>query len=136
MPSDIDIFQLSEGLLKKVTGTNYVISDGRRRPPKKSRPAGLIFQVVLDDLNDFGNIGTIVRTCHAFGIDSIISTTKDIDPLPKKKQSMPPAAKVFDSSFRCFESPENDFGVSLRAKQLSNNNNTAPMAKASSPWLN
>ena len=63
------------------------------------------FQVVLDDLNDFGNIGTIVRTCHAFGIDSIISTTKDID-LFQRKTVDASRGKVFDSSFRGFDSPE------------------------------
>lgn len=104
VPSDIDVFQVSEGLLKKVTGTNYIIPIVAVGSRKKSTGRS-DFQVVLDDLNDFGNIGTIVRTCHAFGIDSIISTTKDID-LFQRKTVEASRGKVFDSSFRCFESQE------------------------------
>jgi len=42
------------------------------------------FVVVLDKLCGLGNIGTIVRTCHAFGINTVISTTDSIDLFHRK----------------------------------------------------
>ena len=74
------VFAASEGLLKKITDTNYVIPVvGVARIPLKNPDSKSQFVVVLDALQDFGNIGTIIRSCQAFGIRNLISTTSDIN---------------------------------------------------------
>ena len=102
--SDIPLFQVSEGLLKKITNTNYLIplvGVGQMN----LFPAESQFQIVLDGVNDFGNIGTIVRTCHAFGIDSILSTRRDFD-LFQRKTVDASRGKVFSTVCRCFDGPQ------------------------------
>lgn len=47
--------------------------------PQKVSSAHPNFLVVLDDVKDYGNLGTIIRTCHAFGIREIASTTSEFD---------------------------------------------------------
>jgi TrmH family RNA methyltransferase len=105
IPPAINVFQISEGLLKKVTDTNYVVpivAVGNRI----KQGGAPHFQVVLDDLKDHGNIGTIIRTCHAFGINSIISPKNDFD-LFNRKTVDASRGKVFATDYCCFESPEN-----------------------------
>jgi RNA methyltransferase, TrmH family len=104
IPVSIDVFQISEGLIKKVTDTKYLIPIVAVGNRKKSGGTPH-FQVVLDGLHDFGNIGTIVRTCNAFGIDSIISTKNDFD-LFHRKTVDASRGKAFATDYRCFASPE------------------------------
>ncbi len=74
------VFVVSEGILKKVTDTSYVIPVvGVGRMPVGDLDGNPQFIVILDAVRDFGNIGTIIRTCQAFGIRNLISTTNDID---------------------------------------------------------
>jgi len=74
------VFAVSEGILKKITDTNYVIPVvGVAQAPSKKPDGNPRFIVVLDDVKDVGNIGTIIRTCQAFGIHNLISTTRDMD---------------------------------------------------------
>lgn len=97
------IYQTSEGLLKKVTETNYlvpVIAVGN----VKKEFSNSDFCIVLDNLNDFGNIGTIVRTCHAFGINKIISTKPDFD-LFQKKTVDASRGRVFSTNLKTFKNP-------------------------------
>jgi TrmH family RNA methyltransferase len=63
------------------------------------------FCIVLDNLNDFGNIGTIVRTCHAFGISNIVSTKHDFD-LFQKKTVDASRGRVFNTNLKTFANPE------------------------------
>ncbi|MGD0708071.1 MAG: TrmH family RNA methyltransferase [Anaerolineaceae bacterium] len=80
LPKSYKIFTVSEGILKKVTDTNYVIPVvGVAQIPAKRLDSKPQFMVVLDAVKDFGNIGTIIRTCQAFGIRNLISTTHDMD---------------------------------------------------------
>jgi TrmH family RNA methyltransferase len=66
----VTMIQASEGILKKISDTNYLTP---------LLGVGLIdwefkdedFTVLMDDVRDFGNIGAIIRTCRAFGIESI-----------------------------------------------------------------
>lgn len=77
---DYKIFTVSEGILKKVTDTNYLIPVvGVAQIPIKKTENNSQFTIVLDNVQDFGNIGTIIRTCQAFGIRDLVSTTSDID---------------------------------------------------------
>jgi len=101
--SKIDTYIVTDGLLKKVTDTNYlipIVAVGNVND--KSQPTD--FVVVLDDLKDFGNIGTIVRTCHAFGIDTVISTRKDLD-LFQRKTVDSSRGRVFSTNFKTFQNP-------------------------------
>lgn len=121
------IFKTSEGLLKKVTETNYVvpvIAIGNVR----KEIGNTDFCVVLDNLNDFGNIGTIVRTCHAFGINNIVSTKSDFD-LFQKKTVDASRGRVFSTNLKTYKTPdetikflkENDYQIvttSPRGTQL------------------
>jgi RNA methyltransferase, TrmH family len=98
-----NVYKISEGLLKKVTETNYVvpmIAIGN----KKKESSSTDFCIVLDNLNDFGNIGTIVRTCHAFGINNVISTKTDFD-LFQKKTVDASRGRVFSTNLKTFNNP-------------------------------
>jgi TrmH family RNA methyltransferase len=101
--SDIDTYIVTDGLLKKVTGTNYlipIVAVGNVNEKSQSTD----FIVVLDDLKDFGNIGTIVRTCHAFGIDTVLSTRNDLD-LFQRKTVDSSRGRVFSTNFKAFQNP-------------------------------
>lgn len=75
----IPLFVCSEGILKKISDTSYLIPFiGIAKIPKVTQPTKDLV-VVLDRVQDFGNIGTIVRTAEAFGIQEFISTKEDFD---------------------------------------------------------
>jgi RNA methyltransferase, TrmH family len=101
--SNIDTYYVTDGLLKKVTDTNYlipIVAVGNINEKTKSAD----FIVVLDDLKDFGNMGTIVRTCHAFGIDTVLSTKNDID-LFQRKTVDASRGSVFSTNYKTFQNP-------------------------------
>jgi RNA methyltransferase, TrmH family len=103
IPAGIDILRVSAGLLKKVTGTAYVIpvvAVGQSHHRQTAAP----FEIVLDGVHDVGNIGTIIRTCHAFGIKSILSTTPTFD-LFHRKTVRASRGTVFSTHCRRFDSP-------------------------------
>lgn len=60
------------------------------------------FCIVLDNLNDVGNIGTIVRTCHAFGINRIVSAKEDFD-LFQKKTVDASRGRVFSTNVKTYK---------------------------------
>ncbi|MGD9159457.1 MAG: TrmH family RNA methyltransferase [Desulfobacteraceae bacterium] len=77
---DIEAFHVSDGIQKKATEKNYVIPIvGLGKIPEKTGPFNADFAVVLDEVKDYGNIGTIIRTCHAFGIHDVLSTSHETD---------------------------------------------------------
>jgi TrmH family RNA methyltransferase len=74
------VFAVSEGILKKVTDTTYVVPVlGVARMPTFESAPDPHFVVVLDCVKDYGNLGTILRTGQAFGIRSVIATSSDFD---------------------------------------------------------
>ena len=104
--SGIALFTASEGILKKVTGTKYLLPlVGVARMPARGIPTRSDFTVVLDDLQDFGNIGTIIRTCQAFGISHVISTVADFD-LYQRKTIEASRGSVFTMDLQCFPTAE------------------------------
>ncbi len=102
--SDFNVFTLTEGLLKKITETNYlipIVAVGNIKENKGNKD----FLVVLDNLQDFGNIGTIVRTCSAFGINEIISTKRQID-FYKRKAIDSSRGKIYSTNIKLFDNSE------------------------------
>jgi TrmH family RNA methyltransferase len=100
----IDCLAVSEGILKKVTGTRYLIPFvGVAR--LKSDPAARLgdFVIVLDGVQDHGNVGTIVRTARGFGVRDVLATRQDFD-LFYKKTIEASRGKVFDVRLRRFDS--------------------------------
>jgi len=73
------IYQISNGLLKKITETNYLIPCVGVAE-SSSNYFNDNFVLLLDDVKDHGNIGTIIRTGKAYGINNYITTNKDFDP--------------------------------------------------------
>lgn len=78
---------MSEGILKKISDTSYLVPlIGVARLPAVGEgleQAG-DFVLVLDRIQDHGNLGTIIRTASAFGIRTLLSTTPDLDIYYKK----------------------------------------------------
>jgi RNA methyltransferase, TrmH family len=100
-----DIYLVSEGILKKVTDTSYVIPlIGVAKMPQRVANAKPQFVTVLDSVRDFGNIGTIIRTCQAFGIKNIISTTADLD-IYQRKTIDASRGNVFNTLLESFPNP-------------------------------
>ena len=98
------VFVVSEGILKKVTDTNYVIPIVSVAINSfESFESMAPFVVVLDSVRDFGNIGTIIRTCHAFGIRDVISTTNDFD-IYQRKTIEASRGSVFTTHLKRFQS--------------------------------
>ena len=104
LPKGIPAYQVSNGIQKKVTDRNYVtpiLGVGNIPDTKKVHPSNFI--VVLDDIQDFGNMGTIIRTCQAFGINNIISTSNSDDPYNRKTIDAS-RGNVFSTDFFQFDS--------------------------------
>lgn len=76
---NLTCFGVSEGIMKKVSQTNYLIPfiGVAGMPVNGDDPDD--FVIVLDDVRDHGNLGTILRTASAFGIRDIFSTSAEID---------------------------------------------------------
>ncbi len=75
----IPCYAVSEGILKKISDTNYIVPfiGVAKTPPDVEMDAD--FVIVLDDIRDFGNLGTIVRTASAFDIRDICTTSLETD---------------------------------------------------------
>jgi RNA methyltransferase, TrmH family len=94
----IPCYLVSEGILKKISDTSYLVPYlgvvGIPGPLNAQDRMGN-FVVVLDHVQDHGNIGTIIRTASAFGIRDLISTTPTLDIFYKKIVSAS-RGRVFD----------------------------------------
>jgi TrmH family RNA methyltransferase len=103
LKQNIAAFKVSDGIQKKVTDKSYVIPIvGVGKIPKKASTLSSEFVVVLDDVKDYGNIGTIIRTCHAFGIREIVSTSREFD-LYQRKTIEASRGSVFSTSITKYE---------------------------------
>ena len=108
-PKDISlpkapIYSCSEGILKKVTGTNHLIPVVAVASLPKSSAKGDL-KVVFDGVQDFGNIGTIVRTAAAFGIHDLVSTLPDFDLFHRKTVDASRGC-AFSAHCKNFENPK------------------------------
>lgn len=104
---DVPVFEVSSGIIKKVTNTRYVVpwvgiaNVGTQETQGIDTEAD--FVVVLDGVQDHGNIGTILRTAAGFGIRDIVATDRDLD-LYFRKTVDASRGLVFDTRVQHFES--------------------------------
>jgi TrmH family RNA methyltransferase len=101
----IPCYRISDGIMKKMTEKNYVIplvAIIHCLPPQSSFDDDFI--VVLDNVVDPGNIGTIARTAKAFGVNTIITTNKEFDFCARKTVDASRGA-VFSLQWHSFENP-------------------------------
>jgi RNA methyltransferase, TrmH family len=104
LDNQVQTFKTTEGLMKKITDTNYLIPViGVARI--NFIPKITDFVLILDNVKDFGNIGTIIRTANAFGIKKVISTKSDFD-LYQKKTIEASRGTVFKTEYACYENAE------------------------------
>lgn len=80
------VFELAEGVLERVASTERpqptlaVV----RIPAVAPRLADLSFVLVADQLGDPGNLGTILRSSEAAGVDAVVLTPGSVDPFNPK----------------------------------------------------
>lgn len=79
------IIELSEGILKKISGTKYLVPYlGVINFENNVNITNDNFIVVLDNIIDLGNIGSIIRTSKGFSINNFIMSHMDYDPYQRK----------------------------------------------------
>ena len=101
---NIQQFNASEGLLKKITDTKYLIDTvavGSGRAQFQNDD----FILVMDQVQDFGNIGTIIRTAQAFNITNLIASQQAGD-LFHKKTIDASRGTVFNTRMKYFDNAE------------------------------
>ena len=79
--SDGEMFELAEGVLDRVASTespqpNIAVV---RMPERGATLATANFVLVADALNDPGNLGTILRSSEAAGVDVVVLTPGSVD---------------------------------------------------------
>jgi TrmH family RNA methyltransferase len=104
-----NIYLASSGILKKITETSYLIPITAVGRMTRTISARSDFVIVLDNVKDFGNIGTIVRTGNAFGISQYFATNRDFDPYYRKTIEAS-RGLVFQSIFKTFNDPDMAIG--------------------------
>ena len=99
----IPCISVTDGIMKKLTGTSYLIPIVGIAAIPQNRGTGTgDFVIVLDNVVDHGNIGTIIRSATAFGIKDIISTNSQSDFFYKKIISSS-RGKAFSTRIKQFE---------------------------------
>ena len=92
-PANIKLFEVNNAELKKISTlqTPQGILALVNTPKKQELTPGLLrnkFSLLLDDVQDPGNLGTIIRTADWFGIDHIICSEQTVEAYnPKTVQS-------------------------------------------------
>ncbi|GAK59092.1 hypothetical protein U27_06068 [Candidatus Vecturithrix granuli] len=102
----IACYAVSDGILKKISDTRYLIPFLGVAPlPADVDDQSHLqdFVIVLDDVRDFGNIGTIIRTARAFGLRDLLATMSDLD-LWHRKTIEASRGNVFDVRLKHFAS--------------------------------
>ena len=84
--ANIRCYQCSIGIMKKINEAKFLspIIALATIPQPQSQENPPAFTLMLDNLQDQGNIGTIIRTASAFNIQNIITSGKSHDVFNKK----------------------------------------------------
>ena len=87
--SPAPLFELADGVLERVASTEHPQPNMAvvRVPAERGLSVrGFVrrFVVVVDQLNDPGNLGTILRSCEAAGVDAVVLTPGSVDPFNPK----------------------------------------------------
>ncbi|MBN2357071.1 RNA methyltransferase [candidate division KSB1 bacterium] len=102
----IPMYTVSSGILKKVTNSSYLIpAAGIVQLPSVDRESAPLgdFVLLLDNVQDHGNIGTIVRTARGFGVRDILLSGDECD-LYYRRAIKASRGKVFKVRALRFES--------------------------------
>ncbi len=95
----LPFLEVSSGILKKISDTNYLIPYIAVADMPKAKGLGeQDFVVVLDNIQDYGNLGTIIRTAQGFSVDTFIFSQKEGDPFQRKVIDSS-RGSVFQSNF-------------------------------------
>ncbi|MBN1875033.1 MAG: RNA methyltransferase [Anaerolineae bacterium] len=95
---NVTCYAVSDGILKKVTDTRYLIpfvGVARVKPLPEEYTMGN-FVILLDGVQDYGNIGTIIRTAQGFSIRDLLTSEPDFD-LYYRKTIEASRGHVFDT---------------------------------------
>ena len=81
-----ELFELADGVLERVASTEHPQPNMAvvRVPRAVVRLAEATFVLVADALNDPGNLGTILRSAEAAGVDAVVLTPGSVDPFNPK----------------------------------------------------
>lgn len=110
VPDDVPIYLVDDAWIEQIIGFNFhrgVLSCGRRRPaPLVEALCGKLpassTLVVLPDVQDPENLGSILRICSAFRIDGVLLGPKTADPFSRRvlRVSMGASLKVSLASLK------------------------------------
>jgi len=78
----VEWFEVNEKELKQagtLVSNNTALAIAEQKPVEELTPAAGGMKVVLDNLNNPGNLGTIIRTADWFGISQIIAGANTVD---------------------------------------------------------
>lgn len=81
----VDVEEIAAHLMDGLTDTETsqgILAVIRRR--ELSLPAAADFFVIADAIRDPGNLGTLIRTCAAAGVDALLLTPGSVDPYAPK----------------------------------------------------
>jgi len=84
--SDAPHFELADGVLERVASTEHPQPNLAVVATPVSAPTldGRSFVLVADRLNDPGNLGTILRSAEAAGVEAVVLTPGSVDPYNPK----------------------------------------------------
>jgi TrmH family RNA methyltransferase len=84
--SDGQVYELGPGVLQRVASTEHPQPNIAvvRIPAGESKLQDASFVLVADLLNDPGNLGTILRSSEAAGVDVVVLTPGSVDPFNPK----------------------------------------------------
>jgi RNA methyltransferase, TrmH family len=84
---DAPIVDLAPHVMERVASTESpqpVLAVVRMQQPSITDLAGKSMVVVCDRVSDPGNLGTIIRSCEAGGVDGVVVVTGSVDPFNPK----------------------------------------------------
>ena len=82
IPSDVEVIKTNEAVLKKISTTDSapsVVAVGKQKVLSKNWLTDAKKVLLFEGIKDAGNLGTVLRTASAFGIDGLILYGDTVD---------------------------------------------------------